>query len=180
MSVTNAQNRACSFWKSGSKKKGSLNGAIKQMMLRGAHGRSCPICGMVMIHYPGEIVDHNMPSAATIEHILPRSLGGTHAKENLATICNGCNRARGVVFNNLTKNLESIQNYVAWLFIQMENPAESADHYPLEHAWFCLHWRHLYDFEYSPPNPIQRIRRGKRRTLDMSASARQRSVKRGV
>ena len=34
-------------------------------------------------------------SRATVEHILPRSAGGTHAPENLALACARCNHQKG-------------------------------------------------------------------------------------
>jgi len=181
MILINAQNRACSFWQGNRKKVRPMQGPIKQMMLRGAHGRPCPICGLKMQHYPNTCIDHSMPSAATIEHVLPRSLGGTHEGDNLATICNGCNRARGMVYSDLKLNVETIREYIAWLFLQLENPEKASLQFPIEHGWFCFRWRQMYGMDYNPQGQRLRIgRAGKRRALDMSASARSRRQKRGI
>lgn len=181
MSLINAQIRASSFWRSGEKKVSPLQGPIKQMMLRGAHGRPCPICGIMMLHHPNTTIDHTMPSAATIEHILPRSLGGTHEGDNLSTICNGCNRARGMVYSDLKLTNETIREYVAWLFLQIDDPIEASRQFPVEHGWFCRRWQSLYNMNYNPPGQRMQItQNGKRRTLDMSASARERRTKRGI
>ena len=181
MSLINAQNRAYSFWKEDRKKIKPLQGPIKQMMLRGAHGRECPICGIKMVHYPNTNIDHLMTSAATIEHILPRSLGGTHDGDNLSTICNGCNRARGMVYSDLNMNEETIREYVAWLFLQIEDPIGAAIRFPIEQGWFCRRWRQMTKMNYNPPGQRLRIaQNGKRRTLDMSASARGRRSKGGI
>lgn len=34
-------------------------------------------------------------TTATLEHVVPRSLGGTNALDNLKLACESCNRARG-------------------------------------------------------------------------------------
>lgn len=41
----------------------------------------------------------------TIDHIFPRALGGTHAIENLRTLCRSCNSARPVAGNALLDDL---------------------------------------------------------------------------
>ena len=150
MILIEVQNRAYSFWLGNRKKIKPLQGPIKQMMLRGAHGRACPICNQKMVHYPNTLVDHTMPLAVTIEHILPRSLGGTHIEENLSTICNGCNRARGQVYSDLYLNEEAIREYVAWLLLQIEDPVAASARYPIENAHFCHRWRKMYKMNYNP------------------------------
>lgn len=53
-------------------------------------GSNCPLCGQVM----GK-VGKARPTKATIDHILARALGGTHAPDNLRVICQRCNMSKG-------------------------------------------------------------------------------------
>jgi len=39
--------------------------------------------------------DYSMGEAATVDHVVPRSRGGTNATSNLITSCNLCNQRRG-------------------------------------------------------------------------------------
>lgn len=41
----------------------------------------------------------------TVDHIFPRSIGGTHAKQNLRTLCRSCNSARPVAGQSLVEDL---------------------------------------------------------------------------
>lgn len=41
----------------------------------------------------------------TVDHIFPQSIGGTHAKQNLRTLCRSCNSARPVAGNALIEDL---------------------------------------------------------------------------
>lgn len=49
----------------------------------------CCYCGVPMIH------DRCSPTQATIEHIVPRSLGGPNRPDNYVVACRACNEARG-------------------------------------------------------------------------------------
>jgi 5-methylcytosine-specific restriction endonuclease McrA len=40
-------------------------------------------------------VDWNEPAHATLEHIVPRALGGSDEPENLAVACQRCNQGKG-------------------------------------------------------------------------------------
>ena len=51
----------------------------------------CPICGVKMVN-KGSPKLHNF---ATIDHIVPKSKGGTNNIENLRLICRKCNNKRG-------------------------------------------------------------------------------------
>jgi len=178
MNLRELQERAVKFWEEGRKKSGTFSGPLKKIMLRGANGRNCPICGDYMEHYQGLVVDHTKLQAATIEHILPRSLGGKHDQENLIVICKCCNLSRGLVYNNLTLNRVTLFRYVEWLVLQIKYPHQSMDNFPHEHALFIRHWQDLSGRKYSPPQ-IKNVRnRRKRVQLDMSASARLRRQRR--
>jgi hypothetical protein len=52
-------------------------------------GRKCHWCGC-----DTNISWNNLPTDATIDHILPRSHGGTDDPSNVVSACNGCNNRR--------------------------------------------------------------------------------------
>ncbi len=134
-----------------------------------------------MVYFPNALIDHTMPNAATIEHILPRSLGGTHENDNITTICNGCNRARGMVYSDIVRSEEVVRMYVGWLFSQIEDPIQSGHDYPLFESHFARRWEELYSETYQPAkNRVRITRNRKRRLLDMSANARMRRPKGGL
>lgn len=54
-------------------------------------GWTCQICGEPVNRTPWA----NDPRDATLDHIIPRSKGGTHDPENLRTACHLCNASRG-------------------------------------------------------------------------------------
>ena len=54
-------------------------------------GWTCQICGEPVNQTPWA----NDPRDATLDHIIPRSKGGTHDPENLRTACHLCNASRG-------------------------------------------------------------------------------------
>lgn len=45
-------------------------------------------------HCGGKVTTHPGPRRATLDHDLPRSLGGTHCSDNLLTACLSCNSSR--------------------------------------------------------------------------------------
>jgi len=183
MNLGAIQQRALTFWRSGKKKIKPYNGPMKHVILRGANGRSCPICATEMVHYSKIMIDHTMPEAATIEHILPRALGGKNEEKNLTTICNGCNRARGLVFSDQINSVNSagIRRYVGWLFLHIEDPIESQFEFPAEHRRFSNHWRFHYHRNYVAPKPEGVSTPTKRRrAVNMSASARRQRPTGGV
>jgi HNH endonuclease len=53
------------------------------------HGRKCHWCGC-----DTQISWNNLPTDATIDHILPRSDGGTDDPSNVVSACNSCNGRR--------------------------------------------------------------------------------------
>ena len=51
------------------------------------YGKQEGICNGCDMHFPFKIME--------VDHILPRSRGGTNAKENLQILCSHCNRSKG-------------------------------------------------------------------------------------
>lgn len=49
----------------------------------------CWLCGVTCQKEWGS------PQSATVDHLIPRSLGGDHEMDNLATACFSCNTKRG-------------------------------------------------------------------------------------
>lgn len=48
-------------------------------------GYKCLYCGFCL---------RGLPSLSTVDHIIPQSLGGSHADDNLRTACKGCNSTK--------------------------------------------------------------------------------------
>ena len=57
-------------------------------------GWTCYLCGDVL---SGDTLP-NTPKSLTLDHIKPRSLGGSDDPSNLATCCRECNSAKGAKF----------------------------------------------------------------------------------
>lgn len=51
--------------------------------------RRCPCCGVQLVYQPGQ------PNSATLEHLVPKSFGGTYDLENGLMVCYRCNNQRG-------------------------------------------------------------------------------------
>lgn len=64
--------------------------APKRSFLLLRDGDICHYCENKM-----ETRNHRSPNAATVEHIVPRSLGGGNASYNLVLACSKCNGDRG-------------------------------------------------------------------------------------
>lgn len=55
----------------------------------------CPLCGDLMPHDDDEDGPDDRQMVASIEHVIPRSLGGFNRLGNYVATHRGCNRARG-------------------------------------------------------------------------------------
>ena len=73
---------------------GTLTVEEWEEMLR-VHGGCCPFCGE--------------PTILTVEHLVPKSLGGGFSKENILPACEFCNSARGKIFSVSTKLLFALE-----------------------------------------------------------------------
>lgn len=69
--------------------KSDLQPAVRDRLAEAQNWRCC-YCGVRMM---GE--GPHDPAAATFEHIVPRSRGGTNLRANLVVACRACNLARG-------------------------------------------------------------------------------------
>jgi len=58
-------------------------------------GQPCPYCGIGM-WWPSKDAVRDSSREATLDHIVPRSWGGSHAVENLRLCCKLCNAGRAV------------------------------------------------------------------------------------
>ena len=66
----------------------------KRTRLAEAQNWHCCWCACKLTDSP------NYPNSATVEHVTPRSIGGTDDMDNLAVACNSCNTKRGVIHMN--------------------------------------------------------------------------------
>jgi len=57
-------------------------GKVRRRRIYARDGHRCIYCGM-------------LAERLTLDHLIPRSAGGTNTTENLLTACMGCNRDRG-------------------------------------------------------------------------------------
>ncbi len=62
---------------------------VARPMRANAVGQPCPRCGVTM----GK--GRSNPFAATVDHIVPRALGGTNAPGNFRVLCRRCNCSAG-------------------------------------------------------------------------------------
>ena len=58
------------------------------------YGHICYLCGITCVIYKGQHHGYQKANALTIDHILPRSRGGTDAQDNLAVSCAACNNIK--------------------------------------------------------------------------------------
>lgn len=59
-------------------------------------GHRCVWCGRgVKVGKPVRCAKYISPSAATLDHLIPRAHGGSNGARNLVTSCLGCNSRRG-------------------------------------------------------------------------------------
>jgi len=72
-------------------------------------GYKCWRCGIkVVIHTEMKI---SKPSnAATVDHLIPKCLGGGHTVDNLQTCCFKCNCEMGIILNQLLQNASTLSN----------------------------------------------------------------------
>ena len=56
-------------------------------------GKKCPTCPTIMIERKRRRPD-DRPETITVEHIVPRTLGGNNVRDNLVAMCHDCNKCR--------------------------------------------------------------------------------------
>ena len=155
-----------------------LNRPEKLPYTRPANGQQCPVCDhrMRFIEEAKSYGTHDEPDAATVEHKLPRSIGGKNEPANLIPMCNACNHARGDVLSEVLKLSKKeneqveVEEVLHWLFLQLTSPYEAAVKYAHHQKYFQEKWEYYHrDKEkFSPAKPLIGGRPG-----NMSANARQ-------
>ena len=114
----------------------------KKELLRKADGRRCPTCGCTMEYMEGVRFGHERPNAATIEHILPRKLGGSNEDQNLTVRCNLCNRASGHAMNEWLQRhdhnppWDEKKRMINYLWIEVHDTSKAQELYPELYASF--------------------------------------------
>lgn len=75
-----------------SKKARGLSLSFKKLLLWGHLNGRCQVCGIKTdLHSDSG----KNPKTATLEHIKPKSKGGSNAWNNLALLCSACNQRNG-------------------------------------------------------------------------------------
>lgn len=69
------------------------------------YGNECPTCESHMRFDKGDVSDRT----ATLDHIIARALGGTHALDNLQVICNRCNNLKSSYECSKSQQLGSLR-----------------------------------------------------------------------
>ncbi len=108
--------RVQSFLNGREHKSPSLSSNRKERMLALSDGKKCPTCQTVMSYYRGTKFGHEIPDAATIEHVIPKCLGGSNENKNLTVRCNLCNRASG---HSMNEWLQANRQNSSWEEIRM-------------------------------------------------------------
>ncbi len=76
--------------------------------LSGSDGLKCPTCPEKMVLKPNKSKKQRK-HRLTIEHIIPRCLGGNNSRSNLVAMCHHCNRHRNSVMMILIPPFENIR-----------------------------------------------------------------------
>lgn len=65
---------------------------IRRIVFR-KHNYTCTSCGVKCLHPNKE--NYNQSNAATLDHIIPKSKGGSHTYDNVTLLCRSCNTIKG-------------------------------------------------------------------------------------
>ena len=149
--------RAQRFFHGRESKSPTLSNSLKKRMLALSDGKRCPTCQIVMRYHRGIKFGHEIADAATIEHVIPRCLGGSNEKTNLTVRCNLCNRASGHAMNEwLQANRQNsswveIRRTILYLWLEVFDIAKAEALYPALFTSFTIKRR-------SMEAPIQEVR----------------------
>ena len=141
--------RAQRFFHGKEPKSPTLSNSLKKRMLTLYDGKRCPTCQIVMRHHRGIKFGHEIPYASTIEHVIPRCLGGSNEKTNLTVRCNLCNRASGHAMNEwLQANRQNsswveIRRIILYLWLEVFDIAKAEALYPALFTSFTIKRRSM-------------------------------------
>ena len=66
---------------------------ISRTIVYRKHNYICTSCGVKCLHPNKE--NYNQSNAATLDHIIPKSKGGSHTYDNVTLLCRSCNTIKG-------------------------------------------------------------------------------------
>ena len=90
------------------KKYGNKYEPINRKIVYMKHKYICTLCGVKCIHPNKD--NYNQSNAATLDHIIPKSKGGSHTYDNVTLLCRSCNTMkRDKILTNYKKNMVQIE-----------------------------------------------------------------------
>jgi len=75
------------------KKYGNEYKPINRSIVYRQYNYICTSCGVKCVHPNSD--NYNQPNAATLDHIIPKSKGGSHTYDNVTLLCRLCNTIKG-------------------------------------------------------------------------------------
>ena len=132
----------------------------RQRLREDAAGKPCLICARKLHYKKGEqlrsVLKQGQSTASTCEHKLPKNLGGDNEPGNITgKMCVACNRSRGYVWSRgpLNRNTkDGVEQYVRWIFCQLEDPVSAQIMYLELDMSFTSHWRTLTNEAWTSTN----------------------------
>ena len=85
---------------------------INRTIVYRKHNYICTSCGIKCIHPNAD--NYNQSNAATLDHIIPKSKGGSHTYDNVTLLCRSCNTIKG---DKIVKQFKRNQSQLELQFI---------------------------------------------------------------
>lgn len=81
---------------------------ISRTIVYRKHNYICTSCGVKCLHPNKE--NYNQSNAATLDHIIPKSKGGSHTYDNVTLLCRSCNTIKGnKIVTQLKRNKSQLE-----------------------------------------------------------------------
>jgi 5-methylcytosine-specific restriction endonuclease McrA len=90
------------------KKYGNEYKPINRSIVYRQHNYICTSCGVKCVHPNAD--NYNQSNAATLDHIIPKSKGGSHTYDNVTLLCRLCNTIKGAkIPTDYKRNISQIE-----------------------------------------------------------------------